>query len=189
MGFVDMSSQAKFNESGFTLVEMMVVVIIIAILAVIAYPSMTSQIAKMRINSAKSSIANAVKDAQSQSVILRKPIWIVVNNNDDVFSIVLQDEDPNSGQAPRFNVQTTLPNSIRLVNSSGSIADTINTLRVTPSGSFQNEQGGSYAPATYDFYVCDVIYQGNTSVALRFQNRATPIASNAVTESVVCNLS
>lgn len=179
------------RQRGFTLVEMMVVIVIMGILAAMAYPSMTSQIANMRIKSAKTTIASAIKDAQAQSSILRKPVWIVIEkDNDDKFSLVLTSDEPSSTtvDADKVISSNPLPKSIRLLDSGGNVISANNSLRVVPAGAFQSKQGSSYAPTTQVFYACDTIYNGNTSIGLKFQNRSVPVAQKATSESVVCNL-
>lgn len=49
---------------GFTLIELMIVVVIIAILAVIAYPSYDNFIRKARMEEAKASIMQTVRDME-----------------------------------------------------------------------------------------------------------------------------
>lgn len=54
-----MTSFQKYKVRGFTLIELMIVVAVIGILAAIAYPSYTSQIAKGRRADARVQIASA----------------------------------------------------------------------------------------------------------------------------------
>lgn len=61
------------SAKGFTLIELMVVVIIIAILAAMAAPSMSRQIQQMRINEGVASIEAAFKEARAQALVSQQP--------------------------------------------------------------------------------------------------------------------
>lgn len=174
-------SKSGSYEGGFTLIEALIVVVIIGVIVALAYPSMSAQIANMRINGAKTTIASSIKDAQAQSSILRRPVWIVFAENDGKISITLSTvETPDDTTTLAKN---DLPKSTRFMQESGS-----GTFRVTPSGILQKKNGSDYAPATHVFYVCDAAYKGNTSVGLKYQNRSTPIAQAQTTESITCDL-
>lgn len=58
-------------KRGFTLVELMVTIAVIAILATIAAPSMNNLIAKQRLNSAIRELSNTLGKARSQAALLR----------------------------------------------------------------------------------------------------------------------
>jgi type IV fimbrial biogenesis protein FimT len=56
------------RASGFTLIEMMVVVLVAAVLALVAAPSLTSLIAKQRLRSAASSLHLAMVQARAEAI-------------------------------------------------------------------------------------------------------------------------
>lgn len=174
------TGMSRSYERGFTLIEMLVVVIIIGVIAAMAYPSMSSQIAEMRIKSAKTTIASSIKDAQAQSSILRRPVWIIFTESEGKVAITLSTTElPTDATTLAKN---DLPKTTRLMQNSGG------TFRVTPAGVLQKKENNDYTPATHVFYVCDTSYSGNNSVGLKYQTRSMPIAQAQTQESTVCNL-
>lgn len=196
MSLTGMCSQSKNSQQGFTLLEAMIVVAIIGVLAAVAYPSMQSQLAQSRVNSAKSSLAAAFKDAQAQSLILRKPVWITFEQKGTQLFVVLTATEPNaSGDVLNFISKTALPKTIRFVNDSGTdaIGDQLSTLRgvrVTPAGNFEVKNGSRYAPSSHNFTFCDTAHKKMVVKPVRFQTRSVPIPSSSTSlTDVTCNLS
>lgn len=66
----------KKHTSGFTLVELMVTIAVMAIMAAIAFPSMRDFVAGARIANRSEQIANLFRFAKSEAVRLGKPVII-----------------------------------------------------------------------------------------------------------------
>jgi type IV fimbrial biogenesis protein FimT len=64
------------HSAGFTLVELMVVVSIIAILAVVAMPSIGQLLANQRMKQSAYDINSAFSEARNQAAVLRRPIEV-----------------------------------------------------------------------------------------------------------------
>lgn len=61
---------------GFTLIELMIVIIIMAIMAVIALPNMSQWLAKRRVASKAEQVANLIRFARSEAIRLNVPVYI-----------------------------------------------------------------------------------------------------------------
>lgn len=82
--FINNSSYARPTvSSGFTLIELMVTVAILAIIVSIAAPNISTQLANQRIKSTTATLNTALKEAKIESVIRRQTINVSFNNNGD----------------------------------------------------------------------------------------------------------
>ena len=82
----------RTTSSGFTLIELMVTIAVLAIIVSIAAPSISNQLANQRVKSTVSTIENALKEAKVESIIRRQPITVTfANNNSDGGTISLTD--------------------------------------------------------------------------------------------------
>ena len=67
--------------SGFTLIELMVTIAVLAIIVSIAAPNISNQLANQRIKSTTATLANALKEAKAESIIRRQDLTFTYNNN------------------------------------------------------------------------------------------------------------
>lgn len=68
------------REQGFTLIELVITIAIIAIIAAMAAPNMQKQIQQARIKDGANIIEAALKDAKSQALIRQKNIKVVLTD-------------------------------------------------------------------------------------------------------------
>lgn len=69
------------NKAGFTLIEVIVTVTVIGIIAAIAAPNISLQLANQRIKSTTATLDSALKEARSESLIRRRDIVVDYKNN------------------------------------------------------------------------------------------------------------
>lgn len=68
------------SRRGFTLVELMVTIAVVAILAMIAAPSMSNLIAKQQLNKSTRELATTLSQARSQAALLRTTVTVSLNS-------------------------------------------------------------------------------------------------------------
>lgn len=79
--------QLRMNSSGFTLIELMVTIAVLAIIVGIAAPSFNTQLANYRVSSTVSSIESALKEAKAESIILRTGISVVYDSTNNTMTL------------------------------------------------------------------------------------------------------
>jgi len=81
------------TSSGFTLIELMVTIAVLAIIVGIAAPSISTQLANQRVKSTTATLVNALKEARSESLIRRQEVEVSI---DDDYEIEIEVDDDNS---------------------------------------------------------------------------------------------
>jgi len=93
---VESSSQTRVSDSGFTLVELMVTIVVLGVIVSIAAPNISTQLANQRIKSTAATLSNALAEAKSESLIRRKSVMVSYDNNgSSTGSIDIEVEEPN----------------------------------------------------------------------------------------------
>ncbi|MGO2505379.1 MAG: pilus assembly FimT family protein [Psychrobacter alimentarius] len=72
------------TSSGFTLIELMVTIAVLAIIVSIAAPNISTQLANQRVKSTAATLANALKEAKVESVIRRQNVTVTYNNANSI---------------------------------------------------------------------------------------------------------
>lgn len=68
-------------ESGFTMLELLIVIVIVAILAAMVGPSFTSNIARNQINTVRDSLARSAQFARIEAIKRRMPVTVCTSRN------------------------------------------------------------------------------------------------------------
>ncbi|MES1965639.1 GspH/FimT family pseudopilin [Psychrobacter sp. AH5] len=104
------------NASGFTLIELMVTIAVLAIIVSIAAPNMSTQLANQRVKATAATIENALKEAKAESVIERQNINVVYSSTSK--TIVLQNINNKVLSTYNINSKSTVsinPNTVTTV--------------------------------------------------------------------------
>lgn len=156
------------KQEGFTLIELMITIGIVAVLATLAAPAVTNQLAKQRMKYTTSVFVNALKEARDTAILQRKPITF--NFNAASASITLQ-------IANASNVATTLKTyAIRSGSQVLFIPSSANSpvaVRFTPDRRATRSDGSGFGVGiTPTYRICDSRVAGETS----YEIELTPLA-------------
>ena len=77
----------RTTNSGFTLIELMVTIAVLAIIVGIAAPSISNQLANQRVKSTAATLENALKEAKTESIIRRQPLTLSFDNTKKTIKI------------------------------------------------------------------------------------------------------
>ena len=94
----NLPQKLQTTSSGFTLIELMVTIAVMAIIAGIAAPSISNQLANQRVKSTAATLENALKEAKVESIIRRREVKLTYNNNNNVIEI----KDDNSNDIASY---------------------------------------------------------------------------------------
>lgn len=108
------------KSQGFTLIELMVTIAVLAIIVSIAAPNISTQLANQRVKSTTATLENALKEARAESVIRRQNITVTINSNPN--SIVLTDPSSDNDDIASYNYDK----KTRITPASAAVAFKIN---------------------------------------------------------------
>lgn len=91
------------NSSGFTLIELMVTIAVLAIIVSIAAPNISTQLANQRVKSTAATLANALKEAKVESIIRRQNVTVVYNDANTSKTITLRSSNTTISPIANYN--------------------------------------------------------------------------------------
>ena len=110
------AQKLRMSSSGFTLIELMVTITVLAIIVGIAAPSISTQLANQRVKSTTATIANALKEAKVESILRRQNVTVIYTNTSTPKTIKLQaggdDISTYNLSAKSTVTQTITPSSV-----------------------------------------------------------------------------
>ena len=98
------------SSSGFTLIELMVTIAVLAIIVGIAAPSISTQLANQRVKSTAATLENALKEAKAESVIRRQPLTLTLDASKKTIKIQHIDsiEVKSTLASYKYNIRSTI---------------------------------------------------------------------------------
>lgn len=124
------------NNAGFTLIELMVVVMIIAISAAIAIPNMSGWLAKKDLDSISRQMFSDFQRARNEAITTGRTIQIQVHLAPDWYRVLYTSSGTDFDIVP----QTNMPQGITINNATFPLSAIGNTTGITPRG-FATQQG------------------------------------------------
>lgn len=100
----------KNVSSGFTLIELMVTIAVLAIIVSIAAPNISTQLANQRVKSTTATLVNALKEAKAESIIRRQPLTISFDNTNKVINIqhIVSGKVDSTVESYRYDAKSTI---------------------------------------------------------------------------------
>ncbi|MGO3000858.1 pilus assembly FimT family protein [Psychrobacter cibarius] len=101
----------RITNSGFTLIELMVTIAVLAIIVGIAAPSISTQLANQRVKSTTATLANALKEAKNESLIRRQPITLIYKDSSNPKVINITNADSAIIASYRYDSKSIIKSS------------------------------------------------------------------------------
>ena len=101
------SMQRTKKNHGFTLIELMVTIAVMAIIAMLAAPSFADLIAKQRLESTTKQLLNILTTARSQAILLRQATTVNLDSSNPDTGTVLNGNVISGGANNSLTLQGT----------------------------------------------------------------------------------
>ena len=121
------------TENGFTLLELIVVVLIICLVMGISYPSMSRGSSMLNLQTASRDVINTFRFARQKAITEQMTMLLVVNRPERRFELANIFGEPMRAY--------TLPRGVyiqRMERAGGEVSDDIMTVRFVPNGNLEN---------------------------------------------------
>ena len=163
------AQKLRMTSSGFTLIELMVTIAVLAIIVGIAAPSISTQLANQRVKSTTATIANALKEAKVESIIRRQNVKVIYDATTTPKTITLK--AVNTPPVTDTNI------SVYNIGKQSVITQTINPSSVTSIVFQPNKKIANNATVVYT--ICDSGSNSETPKQVNLTNIANVNIVNA----------
>lgn len=140
------------RDQGFTLVELVITIAIMAIIAAMAAPSMQRQIQQARIKDGANIIEAALKDARTQAMIAQRATRVVLTNSSSSKKITVLYVKRSATDADEMLSDYTLDKNLTITASPSALT----AVSFTPyKKAYQGDTGtGTVTDSSTNFSVC-----------------------------------
>ena len=140
------------REQGFTLIELVITIAIMAIIAAMAAPSMQRQIQQARIKDGANIIEAALKDARTQAMIAQRSTRVVLTNSSSSKKITVLYVKRSATDADEMLSDYTLDKNLTITASPSALT----AVSFTPyKKAYQGDTGtGTVTDSSTNFSVC-----------------------------------
>jgi len=163
------AQKLRMSSSGFTLIELMVTIAVLAIIVGIAAPSISTQLANQRVKSTTATLANALKEAKVESIIRRQNVKVIYDATTTPKTITLK--AVNTPPVPDTNI------SVYNIGKQSVITQTINPSTVSSIVFQPNKKIANNATVVYT--ICDSGSNSETPKQVNLTNIANVNIVNA----------
>lgn len=114
MGKYETHGGSMYKSQGFTLIELMITIAVLAIIAMMAAPSFNNLVSKQKMNSSVRELVLAINQAKSQAALMKTSVALCLNrtNSDDDFNKV----ECATATIPEYTATTGTPPVLALTN-------------------------------------------------------------------------
>ena len=106
----------QMSSSGFTLIELMVTIAVLAIIVSIAAPNISTQLANQRVKSTAATFANALKEAKIESFLRRQVLSVSYNNNGTAAGIInIIDQNAKVIATYKYDAKSTIKSTVSVI--------------------------------------------------------------------------
>lgn len=102
------SRQRPMSSAGFTLIELMVTIAVLAIIASIAAPNISTQLANQRVKSTTTTIESALKEAKAESLIRRQSLTLTYDESSKPKVIEIKNLSSNVIASYNYDAKTSI---------------------------------------------------------------------------------
>lgn len=104
----NVAKKLRMASSGFTLIELMVTIAVLAIIVSIAAPNISTQLANQRVKSTTAILESALKEAKAESIIRRQKVTLSYDNASTPKVITVTAPDSKTIANYSYNVESTI---------------------------------------------------------------------------------
>jgi len=100
--------KARSRPEGFTLIELIIVLVILSVITALVVPRLTQSLSRMNVESTARRVASALRLARSLAVTEKVPYGAMFDMNTDTLTVVSYQQAPKEGDSPEPEANPTV---------------------------------------------------------------------------------